>query len=32
MEGGASEQRYMDVACERSRTDCIYLGSSVRTA
>ena len=32
MDGGASEQRYMDVACERSRTNTLYFGISVRTA
>ena len=32
MEGGPSEQRYMDVACERFRTDGTCLGISVRNA
>ena len=32
MDGDPSEQRYMDVACERFRTDAICLGISVRTA
>ena len=32
MEGGTSEQRYMDVACERFRKDTIDKGIFVRTA